>query len=471
MKEIKIRDLVIDDQDPFAGDKLSRKAEIENLTELLLNVRTPAVFAIDSAWGTGKSTFVKMWQAYLKQKGVRVSVYFNAWETDYAADPLIAFLGEMNSSLQEHLKDEWGGNEAWSKVKIIGSHIAKRSLPVLVKLGTAGLIDMDQLVEKDLSALSEGLTKDSIKAYDDSKSEIKSFKENLNAVVDILNEQYPVVVFVDELDRCRPTYAIELLERIKHILDIENLLFVISIDKKQLCHCIKSVYGSGIDSIGYLRRFIDIEYNLKKPEVGPYIETLYEAFDFDGFFEKRKQYNAFAYEREHLSNVFILLANVFGFTIREIQQILSKINLAILATRENEYLHPALLSFLIVVKEVNPTLYEEYVKDDYTPENVIDFLYSKFITSDRLESFECALIEGYLINAKNSSYNSKIGLSLEKHQKVLENTESSREERNYSDWVVNVAKGAGSSYRRIALDVLVNKIEMLSQFNHAGTGS
>lgn len=84
MKEIKIRDLVVNDKNPFAGDKLSRQAEIENLTELLLNVRTPAVFAIDSAWGTGKSTFVKMWQAYLKQKGVKVSVYFNAWETDYA---------------------------------------------------------------------------------------------------------------------------------------------------------------------------------------------------------------------------------------------------------------------------------------------------------------------------------------------------------------------------------------------------
>lgn len=471
MKEIKIRDLVIDEANPFAGDKLSREAEIKNLTELLLNVRTPAVFAIDSAWGTGKSTFVKMWQAYLKQKGVKASVYFNAWETDYAADPLIAFLGEMNSSLEEYLKEEWGGNEAWSKVKIIGSHIAKRSLPVLVKLGTAGLIDMDQLVEKELSALSEGLTKDSIKAYDDSKSEIKSFKQNLNAVVDTLNEQYPVIVFVDELDRCRPTYAIELLERIKHILDIENLLFVISMDKKQLCHCVESVYGSGIDSIGYLRRFIDIEYHLKSPEIGSYIEALHEAFDLDRFFEKRKQYRELVYDREHLSNVFVLLVNGFGFTIREIQQLFSKINLAILATKEKEYLHPALLLFLMVVKEVKPALYEEFCKKESTPEQMIDYLYSKFSTQFRLESFDCALIEGYLINAKSNRYDTKIGISLQKHQQVLENKESTREERNYSDWVVNIAKGAGGSLRGIALDILVNKIELLNQFNLADTDS
>ena len=80
------------------------------------------------------------------------------------------------------------------------------------------------------------------------------------------NREKTVIIFVDELDRCRPSYAIELLERIKHLFNIGGLVFVLALDREQLGHSIKAVYGNGIDSDGYLRRFVDFEYQLKNPE-------------------------------------------------------------------------------------------------------------------------------------------------------------------------------------------------------------
>jgi predicted KAP-like P-loop ATPase len=96
--EIKIRPIEIPSETPFVNDELDRQAEIKNLTELLVNIETPLVFTIDAKWGSGKTTFIKMWQADLSNQEI-FSLYFNAWETDFAEDPLIAFLGELNSSI------------------------------------------------------------------------------------------------------------------------------------------------------------------------------------------------------------------------------------------------------------------------------------------------------------------------------------------------------------------------------------
>jgi hypothetical protein len=89
---------------------------------------------------------------------------------------------------------------------------------------------------------------------------------------------------VDELDRCNPTFAVKVLERIKHLFDVPNVVFILSIDKKQLVCSVKGFYGSNeIDAEEYLRRFIDIEYNL--PEANPefFCDYLYDYYDFGGF--------------------------------------------------------------------------------------------------------------------------------------------------------------------------------------------
>ena len=82
--------------------------------------------------------------------------------------------------------------------------------------------------------------------------------------------QRPLVFFIDELDRCRPSFAIELLERVKHLFDVKNIVFVLSIDKKQLEAITAAVYGERIDALEYLRRFIDLDFYLPLPHTKDY---------------------------------------------------------------------------------------------------------------------------------------------------------------------------------------------------------
>ena len=80
----------------FRFDALNRKPSVEALSNLLNSLTGPFVLTIDSPWGTGKTTFIKIWKAYLESQGF-ACLYFNAWETDFSTDPLVAFLSEFDS--------------------------------------------------------------------------------------------------------------------------------------------------------------------------------------------------------------------------------------------------------------------------------------------------------------------------------------------------------------------------------------
>src|SRR5690554_1341005 len=131
--------LEINSDDPFKNDLLDRKEEIENLSLLALNVNSPAVIAINSRWGTGKTTFIKLWEQFLKEKNTP-SLHFSAWETDFSEDPLVSFLGEMNNGLTKLIGKNATTEKSWGKVKKAGKTIAKRGIPALVKITTAGII-------------------------------------------------------------------------------------------------------------------------------------------------------------------------------------------------------------------------------------------------------------------------------------------------------------------------------------------
>lgn len=84
----------------------------------------------------------------------------------------------------------------------------------------------------------------------------------------------PFLIFIDELDRCRPTYAIAMLERIKHLFNIPGIAVVLATDTSQLAHSIKSVYGQDFDSQKYLQRFLSRTYPLPSPPVANFIDAI-----------------------------------------------------------------------------------------------------------------------------------------------------------------------------------------------------
>ena len=102
--QLKPKNLTISPDNPFGEDKLSRQQSAQILTQLVSTIREPFVLANDSPWGTGKTTFIKMWMTSLKEKNGFPCICFNAWDSDFTGDPLVSFIGEMKASLDLSLK-------------------------------------------------------------------------------------------------------------------------------------------------------------------------------------------------------------------------------------------------------------------------------------------------------------------------------------------------------------------------------
>src|SRR5690554_3950746 len=99
--KIKHSELEIPEVNPFEHCKLNRKQYASILTDIVSIYSDGFVLAINNEWGTGKTTFVKMWQQYLKNKDFQ-TVYFNAWENDFDRNPLIAILSELKTLNNEN---------------------------------------------------------------------------------------------------------------------------------------------------------------------------------------------------------------------------------------------------------------------------------------------------------------------------------------------------------------------------------
>ena len=139
-----------------------------------------------------------------------------------------------------------------------------------------------------MSDLSE-LGKECIDDYKQQKASITEFKKALIEYVAFYANERPVVFFIDELDRCNPTFAVHVLERIKHLFDIPNIIFVLAVNKSQLQYAIEGYYGSSkMNSEEYMRRFIDVEYTLPEPSMEQYCRYLASQHDFNTFFDNPK---------------------------------------------------------------------------------------------------------------------------------------------------------------------------------------
>jgi predicted KAP-like P-loop ATPase len=254
--------------DPFKNDCLGRSELEPPLTQFVNRAVGPFVLAVDGSWGSGKTTFLKMWQVKLDAAG-NLCLYLNAWKTDFVQDPLIAVVGELSSAMKEQAQDHLDKDnvrKTIDKIEKAANSIARRLFPVGAKLATFGLLDIDSAMEREISAATGAIAENLIQDYDKGKSDIKTFREDLEFLAGAIrisdNKSEKIVIIIDELDRCRPTYAVQLLERIKHLFDVEGVVFILGIDRIQLSHSIKALYGAEFDATRYLKRFIDIDYSL-----------------------------------------------------------------------------------------------------------------------------------------------------------------------------------------------------------------
>ncbi len=238
----------------------------------------------------GKTTFLRMWHQLLRNQGFHC-LLFNAWENDFSDSPLLSLIGELETSLESLKADESvGAKKAVTKVKSIGVGLVKAALPTAIKMATSGIIDLTAIKSEDLAKLAEDYAQKQLEKYKHDKESIKGFHKQLSEAVTSIakkSKQPQLIFIIDELDRCRPDYAVQLLEKVKHLFNVPNLIFVLALDTHQLGEAVKSVYGHGIDTDGYLRRFIDLEYRLPIPDVVQFVQALSRRLGFDVLFRDR----------------------------------------------------------------------------------------------------------------------------------------------------------------------------------------
>lgn len=261
--------------DPFSDDKLGRKENAEVLTSVVGSLREGAVIAINGSWGSGKTTFLKMWAKHMEKQGFPI-IYYNAWEDDICEEPLLSMLRELKELNKE---------EGLDKVFRTGAKVVVGALSGALSAVGGVFGDIAKGAAEGGIKQLENTVYESLKEDDERTKLMQDFKCSLtDFMTTVCDNGKPMVYMVDELDRCNPTFAVKVLERIKHLFDVPNVVFILSIDKKQLVCSVKGFYGSNeIDAEEYLRRFIDIEYNL--PEANPefFCDYLYDYYDFGGF--------------------------------------------------------------------------------------------------------------------------------------------------------------------------------------------
>ncbi len=345
-------DLEIPENTPFLNCKLGREKYAKILTTIIESYPEGFVLAINNKWGTGKTTFVKMWEQQLKNNNFK-TIYFNAWENDFEDNPLTAFVGELQIFNKER-------DETFNKVVQNAALISKNVIPAVLKAFLNKYVDSETLVTtmSDTSKSFLESFEGDIKEYSKRKESISEFRKSLSEFVANKSNGKPLVFIIDELDRCRPNYSVLLLEQIKHFFSVPNIIFVLSIDRVQLENAICGVYGSEkIDSNEYLRRFIDIEYSVPNPDKEKFIQYLYEYFEFDSFFNslERRKYSEVQDDKDAFLKVSKAL--ISSMTLRQQEKIFAHTRLALRMFNSNSYVFPHIFIFLSFAKVVNAEFY------------------------------------------------------------------------------------------------------------------
>ncbi|RWM29778.1 P-loop NTPase fold protein [Mesorhizobium sp.] len=269
------------------------------------------VLNIDGEWGSGKSFFLSRLARQLRTEGYLVAE-INAWRDDHSDDPLVAIMSEIDKVLKPHTAKRAVVKRAWNAVKSNGAQIAGRALVALGKsavrryanttveellhgdergAGASGgksepepgiLDDAIAAAGKEIESLTDKTADTLIAEFTKASQSIQSFRTNMGDLTSTLPEvgiKTPLFVMIDELDRCRPSYAVSVLERVKHLFEANGVVFIFSTDTNQLQHTIRGAYGGDFDGRGYLSRFFDRRYTFAEPKLGEFVTSKLDLID------------------------------------------------------------------------------------------------------------------------------------------------------------------------------------------------
>jgi len=264
--------LVIEDNEGFSFEKdiFHRKAYGEQLQYLIVNTSDEMVIALDAPWGEGKSTFIRMWQGHLRESDIQ-SIYFDSFENDYQESPFLALAGEIFELIEDDDIEEKSQfkEKTVSALKTFG----RVSLRVGMKTVTAGLLDetifddtgTDKDAAKEVSDIVDKYVATQLESVTKNKQSLIDFREYLAELPNKLGVNgKPIIFIIDELDRCKPTFALAVIEIVKHLFSVPNITFVLVMNRDQLEESVRCEYGIGVEAEKYLQKFVTLWASLPK---------------------------------------------------------------------------------------------------------------------------------------------------------------------------------------------------------------
>lgn len=301
----------------WSDDLLGRKPEalmiadyVASASDRLTTAKSNfSTLAIDAHYGEGKTFFLNRLTSHLALK--HPVAFVDAWADDLVDDPLTALTTTIEDALSDLLPQSTAIDKRWKDAKqkagkiavIAGKGLLKRGAGLIFTAGaveaTADILssfgdDLSKAIQDDVTdaadAARDKLFSTSnaaatgmdhrIATFKLGRKAIADFKDSMTKLVEAVSKSeksLPIVVIIDELDRCRPTYAIKLLEEVKHLLDIPGLFFILGLHNDQLARAVNGVYGESFDGPSYLKRFINRTYTLAEPPLERLVETLLQS--------------------------------------------------------------------------------------------------------------------------------------------------------------------------------------------------
>ena len=267
-------------------DEFNRKPIAENIIRLLTSDIDLSPMVIDGSWGTGKTEFCQKLIRLMEQQQLNYQpVYIDAFRSDHSGEPLLALLAEIIKACTPENVDgrpsEQRTNLTRKIAKVAGFGIKttfKAAMGHVLKQNTDDLAEeLQQIMNDDQEARSVAETVTdtantianhtidvAVEALLKEQIEAEKNLETLKSCLKELAADKPIILFIDELDRCRPDYAVDMLEVIKHVFDIENVKVVLVTNTKQLRAAINHRYGVEVDAQKYLDKFL--KYSFALPE-------------------------------------------------------------------------------------------------------------------------------------------------------------------------------------------------------------
>lgn len=364
---------------PWGDDALQRQgiaSELSTLATALAKGEDSATIALDGGYGTGKTFILERWVQDLQDQG-QVAVYYNAWENDCDDDPLVSLIETLASDgkIIKWAKATWDAlNKALDGFlrKCTGVSVQNVRKAVADDQKPVGLLDAAAARRKSRQTLKDLLAK----------------------LVDSTADKDGIVVVIDELDRCRPTFATELMERVKHVLNVPGLVFVFGVNMAALRETVRARYGD-IDAHQYLLRMFTATLHMP-PDMAHhrregvyraecYVKYLIDRFGLRAFCEQHRDLDA---ELSLAAHLLLLVASGGGVTPREMERIvwlLAKVASSSLLTGRKAYsMLPFVLVPLAVARVKAPNAYYETVSVPDQAPAVINCL-SELIHESRLD--------------------------------------------------------------------------------------